>query len=230
MLGPSVRPRPVARPTGREEEGFTLLELLLAATIVALILAAMGGLLATSSRATGAHEAASKRQQEIEAAVKILSYDLGLAGYRGTTPAEFAVNTFSDPTIEVLKSGATASGNDRLVIRYFEDTERLFGGADTCGRPCVVTYDIDSGEDGTLLLYRQEGNSEERGIVQEVDRFLVCTLFRRSGTPISLDSAPAGSVAIPEDLAALNIEITFTDGTVWRFPVGVTNPFDEGDA
>lgn len=204
-------------------QGFTLLELLIAAAITTIVLLAVSGLLGTSTRATAAHEVASERQQEIEAAVKILSYDLALAGYRGTDPGAFAANTFSAPTIEVLKEGATASGNDMLIIRYFEDEARLFGGADTCGSPCIVTYDVDAGEDGQLLLYRQEGSSDERGIVQEVDSFLVRTLFRRSGTPFPLDDV-TGSVAVPDDAAALNIEITFTDGTVWRFPVGLTNP------
>ena len=213
---------------GRIEQGFTLLEFLIAATISTVLLVAIAGLLSTSSRATGAHEAATERQQEIEAAVKILSYDLSLAGYRGTRPEQFAVNSFTEPTLEIWKSGATVARNDRLIVRYFEDTERLFDSADTCGRPCVVTYDVDEGPEGVLLLYRQEDASEERGIVQEVDSFKVRTLFRRSGTPIPLDTASEGSVPIPSDVAALNIEIKFTDGTVWRFPVGLTNPQNSG--
>lgn len=216
------------RSPARRTEGFTVLELLLATAIVTIVLGAIAGLLATSARSTGAHEAASRRQQEIEAAVKVLSYDLALAGYRGTTPDEFVANVFSDPTVEIIKSGATAANNDRLIVRYFEDEARLFGGAETCGRPCVVTYDVDSDDTGTLLLYRQEGSSEERGIVQEVESFVIRTMFRRSGSSLSLDEIASGPVALPEDLAGLNVEIVFTDGTIWRFPVGLTNPQAEG--
>ena len=217
----SCEPAPVVL---RTRVGFTVIELLIAALVMSVILLATTGLLVQSNQAYRVNELASERQQEIEAAVKILSYDLALAGYRGTTSAAFGENVFTDATVEVEKGGAAAAGSDKLIVRYFEDTDRLFGGQDTCGTPCVVTYDVDD-EGGVLLLYRREGTSEERGIVQEVRSFVVRQYITRAGKRCPFVGAdPEKCPPFPEDLAALNVEITFTDGGVWRFPVGVSNP------
>ena len=217
----SCEPVPVVL---RSRAGFTIIELLIAALVMSVILLAATGLLVQSNQAYRVNELASERQQEIEAAVKILSYDLALAGYRGTTPAAYGANVFTDATVEVDKGGATATGSDKLIVRYFEDTGRLFGGQDTCGTPCIVTYDVDD-EDGVLLLYRQEGTAEERGIVQEVESFIVRQYITRAGKRCPFEGAdPEECPPFPEDLAALNVEITFSDGGMWRFPVGVSNP------
>lgn len=205
--------------------GFTVLELVIAMAVLGVILAATTGLLRTSYRANQVNEDASSRQQEIEAAVKILSYDLSLAGYRGTTEGAFSANTFTAPTLEVVRRGASDGINDRIIVRYFEDSERLYGATDTCGSPCTVLYDVGVDDEGVRLLYRRELNADEVGIVQEVESFQVLQFIRRTGPPVDVSAAASGtSVPVPADLAALNIEIRFTDGGVWRFPVGVTNP------
>lgn len=201
--------------------GFTLIELLIAALVIAVVLGATSALLASSYRSYRLNQQLSERQQEIEGAVKILSYDIALAGYRGATLADMS-RTFGDPTIEVGKGLATAPGSDRLVVRYFEDEDRLFGGDEVCGSPCVVTYDVDADGD-VLLLYRQEGDSDERGIVQQVESFRVVEYITRAGLSCSFVSPLPTCPPFPEDLAALNIEIRFTEGGTWRFPVGITN-------
>jgi prepilin-type N-terminal cleavage/methylation domain-containing protein len=210
-------------PKVRERAGFTIIELLIASAVIAIVLGATTALLAQSYRAYQLNQQLSERQQEIEGAVKILSYDVALAGYRGNTLTDVA-RTFDDPTIQVFTGGASAGegASDRLVVRYFEDTDRLFGGTDACGSPCVVTYDVDD-DGGTLLLYRQEGTSEERGIVQEVESFRVLQYITRAGQPCTFGALEEGCPAFPNDLAGLNIEIRFTNGGTWRFPVGITN-------
>jgi len=206
----------------RARSGFTILELLIAGAVIAIVLGATTALLARSYQAYQLNQELSERQQEIEGAVKILSYDVALAGYRGNTLADVA-RTFGAPTIRVFSGGATAgAGSDRLEVRYFEDTDRLFGGDDACGSPCVVTYDVDD-DNGTLLLYRQEGTSEERGIVQQVESFRVLQYISRAGQTCTFGAVEEGCPTFPENLAGLNIEIRFSDGGTWRFPVGITN-------
>ena len=201
----------------RMQAGFTVLELLIASVIMIILLTALTGVFVSSSRAYRVTEEISNRQQEIEAAVKVLSYDLQLAGYRGTTPTEVG-RLFGAPTLVVEKNDSTTS--DRLIVRYFEDSSRLFGGQDSCGSPCVVTYEVGPGDDGVLYLFRQEGSNEEKGIVQAVELFKIKHYVRRGGELVEANQG----TPIPNDLAALNIEITFAEGGLWRFPVGVSNP------
>jgi Tfp pilus assembly protein PilW len=196
--------------------GFTVLELLIASAIFMILLGALTSYFVTSNKAMAVTETLSNRQQEVEAAVNVLSYDLGLAGYKGVTPAELA-RTFPAPTLAVEK--AVLGESDRLVIRYFEDSGRLYGAANTCGSPCVVTYEVDYDDKGETNLYRQEGNDPERGIVQRVDHFKVTHYILRSGSFIE---ATPGSTP-PVDLAGLNIELAFATGGIWRFPVGISN-------
>lgn len=197
-------------------DGFTLIELLIASAVFIVVILAATGLLITSTRGYAVTEAVSDRQQEVEAAVNILEYDLKLAGYRGTTPTGLT-RTFDDATLVVDKADDTSS--DRIVIRYYEDSERLFGATDSCGSPCEVVYEVDVGDDGTTYLYRQELNSDEVGLVQAVDLFKVRHYIRRGGERVTASEG----VSIPDDVAALNIEITFLDGSLWRFPVGLSN-------
>ena len=202
--------------------GFTVIELLVASAVIAVVLGATTALLARSYQAYRLNQELSERQQEIEAAVKILSYDVALAGYRGTGAADMT-RTFAAPTIQVFTGGAAAAGSDRLVVRYYEDTDRLFDGGDSCGSPCVVTYDVDD-QDGDVLLFREEGTAGVRGIVQQVQSFRVLQYIARGGQTCTFGDVEPGCPPFPEDLAALNVEIRFRDGAVWRFPIGITNP------
>lgn len=209
---------PVHRQAGTE--GFTLVELLLASAILVLILVALTSYLTTSVRAYETTEDLSDRQQEIEAAVNVLSYDLALAGYRGTTPSQQG-RTFSGPTLEVVKA-ADPADSDTLRLRYFEDDRRLFGSDPPCGTAsdCLVTYEVGPDEDGEgTFLLRREGTSTERGIVQAVEYFHVREYLDRDG---SFETITAGT-ELPDDVAGLNVEIAFTNGGLWRFPVAVSN-------
>lgn len=204
------------RTPAHSQSGFTLLELLIASAVFAVIIGALTAYFSTSTRGMAAMEASSNRQQELEAAVNVMTYDVALAGYKGTTPDDVA-RSFGASSLRVTK-GAGPAGSDRLEISYFEDGERLFGGDDTCGSPCTVTYEVDE-EDGKYNLYRQEGASPERGIVQEVEHFKVIQFILRDGTQVDV----VGTADAPDQLAALNIEIAFSTGGLWRFPVGVSN-------
>jgi len=199
--------------------GFTVIELLIASVILLVVLGGLTSYLVTSRQAMGVTEQLSDRQQEVEAAVNVMSYDLSLAGYRGTTPDDFA-RTFGTSTLLVEKE-VDGGESDRLTLRYYEDSARLYGADDTCGSPCLVTYEVGTEDDGLTYLLRQEGGATERGIVQRVEYFRVIQYIQRDGSLVDITSANAAS--LPSDLAGLNIEIAFSTGGLWRFPVGISN-------
>lgn len=212
-----------SRTFSRRHLGFTLLELLVASAVMVILIAAAVALFVSSGRAYDVSERLSLQQQEIESAAKILSYDLSLAGYRGTTLAALD-RSFAQPFIAVEKN--VSAGSDRIIMRYFEDDDdsRLFGAQSTCDpQPCVVRYDVALADDGsgTALLYRREGEAGDRiGIVQAVRHFRVLQYIRRVGDPVDIEAG----TAVPDNLAAVNIEIAFENGGLWRFPVAINNP------
>src|SRR5690606_32894270 len=198
------------------DAGFTLIEMLIAGFVFALIMGALTAYFVNSTRGNRAMETVSNRQQELEAAVNVMTYDVALAGYKGTTPDEVA-REFANPSLVVTKASGP-NNSDRLQIRYFEDSHRLFGADETCGSPCLVTYEVAE-DAGTVNLYRQEGSDPEKGIVQEVEHFKVIQYILRDGSQLDVTSA----TPVPSNLAALNIEIAFATGGLWRFPVGLNN-------
>lgn len=205
------------QPTAlNRQAGFTLVEMLIAGFVFALILGALTAYFVNATRGNSAMETISNRQQELEAAVNVMTYDVALAGYKGTTPTEVA-REFSNPSLVVTKASGP-NDSDRLQVRYFEDSNRLFGADETCGSPCLVTYEVAE-DGGTVNLYRQEGADPERGIVQEVEHFKVIQYILRDGSQIDITS----TTPVPSNLAALNIEIAFATGGLWRFPVGLNN-------
>lgn len=193
-----------------------MVEMLIASLVFATILVVLTGYFTSSQSARALNEELSDRQQEVEAAINVLAYDLSLAGYKGTTPTDIA-RTFGAASLSIEKD-VGAGPSDRLVIRYFEDSDRLFGGTETCGSPCVVTYEVDE-MDGDNHLFRKEGADPERGIVQRVDHFRVLQYILRNGDQIDVTAG----TAVPSSLAGLNIEIAFSTGGLWRFPIGLSN-------
>ena len=206
------------------EAGITLTELLIAAAVLGITIVAITALLAQTTQAYRVNEESSRRQQEIEAAVQILSYDLALAGYTGTDLASVSRTFGGSPTIEVRRGAASDGESDLLVVRYFEDASRSYGADAGCdGSFCVVTYDVDFDEEaGSLVLYRiasgpGAGEDDVRGIVQAVEDFFVVGVILRSG-----EVAPLGTT-LPSNMAGLYMEITFENGGAWRFPIGIGN-------
>lgn len=101
----------------RPESGFTLTELLIAGTIMAVLLAALGGLFVSSTRAYNANAAASVTQQTIEIASQLLRQELTLAGYRGIDSG--SQNRLIPLPVSV--SYGSAKQSDTVTVRYYED-------------------------------------------------------------------------------------------------------------
>ena len=191
------------REAMNSQRGFTIVELLVAAAIFLVVLTSLGALFVSSSNAYRANERVSERQQEAEAAFQLLSYELGLAGYQGT----LASQPLSGIPLVITKA-ASSSSSDSVEVRYYED--RFVTGERR------VRFGVDQAND---VLYRKEDTGDEQVIVSNIANLKVVQYIRRNG--LKLDATPG--TAVPEDLAGLNMEVTFTDGSLWRFPVGLSN-------
>lgn len=189
-----------------QQSGFTIVELLVAGTIMVLILSALGSLFTSTNKAYRTNDELSEQQQSMDAAGQLLEYEIGLAGYRGSDNT-FSSNTFTGNTLEVVKGGAPET-SDKITVQYYEDR---FGKALT-----KVTFEADK-TDGIYNLYRTSGNKQPA--VQNVKNLKVLKYIRKDGTE--------GSTATADTLAALKIELTFIyDGEEIKKQVviGLRNP------
>lgn len=188
--------------------GFTLLELLIASAIMIAILSALGALFVSSSQAYRSNVRVTERQQEAEAAIQLLVHEIGLAGYRGVGQHDANRAFGGDGRTLIITHGA-GMAPDTVQIRYFED--RFLPGER------LVKFGVNAER---RTIFRREGAGEPQDIVSNVIDLQVAHYIRRDGIRVE---AVAG-VSIPGNLAAINLEITFADNSVWRFPIGLNNP------
>lgn len=212
----SYRPR-----TGLGQDGFTVVELLITSTIFVVILVAVGSLLISSSQAYTVTTVRTEAIQDSEAVLQLMRYEVALAGYRGLAQATYdrPFSSGATDSIVVTRGGT----GDQLTVRYFED--RYLSSGDTGER--VVTFRVD-GDQHTLVrvegrpsggstTYTTEllvGNIASMEVLAVIDRF-------RAEYPIA--DLIAGTVEGPETMAGVNMRITFVDGLVWDFLIGVSN-------
>ncbi len=223
--------------------GVTLVELLIVTALFLLLLGFLTSMFAGTTRAYRVTSERSEAIQDAEAVLQLIRYDLGRAGFRGVEDGAFD-RTFanclnSDLANNDLGSGASCQtvrvdidaagdGGDRITVRYFET--RFIGGG-TGER--VIAYSVDSDESALL---RREGDQEGLLLVGNIERLRVLDFVDRSREPFALstlvDLQPVEGGSDGErlwpnglrELAGLNVEVTFLDGSVTEFLVGLHNP------
>src|SRR5690606_20232666 len=99
----------------RGDAGFTVLELLIAAAVAAVVLTVAALLYSSSARAYRVNEEVSEVRQGIQAAISLLQYEIGLAGYR-CTDDDALTRAFSGQPL-VATDGASGSA-DSITVRY----------------------------------------------------------------------------------------------------------------
>jgi len=134
----------------RRAEGFTLVELLVASSVLVALLAALGSLFVSSSRAYESNRGASSAAANLRSAVHALRYDVSMAGFRGLD-GDAAEREIVTPLVVTL-AGADVTNDSSWPIA--EITARFVETRYTQGAPTVreVTYRVRNG-----ALERREG-------------------------------------------------------------------------
>ncbi len=197
------------------------------------ILGALSSLFMSASRAYRVNDKASTLQQSANAAGELLSYEIGLAGYKGstdtasTTSREFKTSGLvpvPTSTLTVIK-GATTSASDTIIVRYFED--RFIDTADV--KQVVITLNaVPSGTDHNLYRKQEEQDSigtagyapNRQSTVEDVHNLKVLKYIKKDGSEVT-------SLANAEDLAGLRLEFTLkidNKETKQQVVIGLNNP------
>lgn len=101
------------------QAGLTIIELLIAATIMLVILGAALSIYTSAVRANRTTTEVSEQRQEIQAAVALLQYEISLAGYR-CVDAGAATRSLAGTPLTVI-DGGSGDVPDRIIVRYHED-------------------------------------------------------------------------------------------------------------
>lgn len=197
-----------------KKPGFSIIELLLAAAIFGVLMSILASMFNGANRSHRAIENVANRMQLADVASQLLSYEIGLAGYRGVNQATVAANDFGGTnTSRLIITKGPSEGSDTITTRYYED--RFV--SSTVLR--TVTYSVGT-VGGISSLLRQDGTGTYPA-VYGVSKFQVKTYVARDGTRLSATSSQALPTNPP--LVALELELTFSEGTVRTFAVSLSN-------
>lgn len=177
---------------GPRRQGFTLVELLIAAAILGVLLTVLSVLFTSSARAYRTTADVSDLQQRAELVRTLLTYELGLAGYRGVGSGYASLTPPSTPlTLSLAADGSIAE----VGAVYLEDRYS--------GTPAFrsVAYSVGpvTGVAGGALV-RTEGGVASPALEGVQALRAVRFLLRDGSTPVDITTgtaaAPAGAVAI----------------------------------
>ncbi len=196
-------------------KGFSIIELLLAAAILSVLMAILASLFNGANQSHKAIEKVAARMQEADVASQLLSYEIGLAGYRGVNQTTLSANDFGGASVLRLAIGKSSSGgSDTLTTRYYEDR---YVSATTLRS---VTYSVGT-SGGVSSLLRQEGSDPPYPAVYGVSKLEVLSYIARDGTRLS--ATPSQAIPTNPALVALELQLSFSDGITRKFSVNLSN-------
>lgn len=180
-----------------ENRGFTIIELLIAATIFLVILTALGSLFVSSNRASNTNRDLAESSAQTRSAIQAIQYDVSMAGYRGVDASAGDRSVSQPVTITVETDDDGAPSIRELTVRYFED--RYVAGGPTL---TTVRYEVTS--DGDLL--RQVNGGDATPIATFVESLRLLN-YRRTGEDVR---APGDEM--PEDLTGFDFQLVYLQG------------------
>lgn len=117
------------------QRGFSLIELMVAIAIVAIVIVALSATFERSGRLYTTQNVSSALQEEVRAAVEIMARELRMAGYNPQKTSDFRMNKFDFRTTSIRvhqdlnENGALDTSGfpscERLSFRYSSGTQTL---------------------------------------------------------------------------------------------------------
>ena len=110
--------------------GFTLIELLAGILITGVLLAALYYVFISQQEAFSAQEQVAEMNQNIRAALDLMTREIRLAGYKNSASAFNGIHTASSNTIRVLadlnQDGSTSGSNEDITYTYDAGTMQIW--------------------------------------------------------------------------------------------------------
>ncbi|HEX7001730.1 MAG TPA: prepilin-type N-terminal cleavage/methylation domain-containing protein [Trueperaceae bacterium] len=157
--------------------GLTVVEVLVALAIAAIVLGITASLLSSARAATAAQASDTEPARVLDLAAEILAEEIGLAGFE---PWQLT----SGPAEPAIVVSHTLTGQV-LTVSFVDD--RLAGPA----LDRVLTFEASEDSSGRPQLYRRSGTSSRQPVVAGITRLAVQALV--SATGVLVPNPPPGS-------------------------------------
>ena len=193
---------PPAQPTWRHTAGVTLVELLVALAIAALVMLVAGALLSTARAGERVLNDGVDPQRALELAAELLREELSLAGFVPWQPTGDGEPAPHGADVERIVVSGAGTPSQEVALAFVDD--RLASG------PLLRRFGYSADRDGRGLpqLYRRSGDSSRQPVVQGVAQLQVTGYADANGLhPI------AGPVDAEVEAAwALTLELSAATG------------------
>ena len=114
----------------KRQSGFTLIELLAGILITGVLLAALYYVFTSQQQAFSAQEQVAEMNQNVRAALDLMTREIRLAGYKNSTGTFNGIQTASANSIEVLadlnQDGSTSGPNEDITYTYNPGTLQIW--------------------------------------------------------------------------------------------------------
>jgi len=111
------------------QTGFTIIELLAGILISAVILAGLYSVFFSQQEAFSAQEQVAEMNQNIRAALDLMTREIRLAGYKNSTSAFNGIATATSDSIQILadldQNGDTAGENENISYTYYSGAKQI---------------------------------------------------------------------------------------------------------
>lgn len=185
----------------RAQDGFSLIELLIAGAILIAMLAMLGTIYVGTQRSYRLNETVSNERQSIQAVTELLQYEIGLAGYRCADSVANATSRVFSTTPVTAVDGASGAP-DEVTVRYYEDRFA----ASSCSLSTVRFY-VSNGK-----LWR-DANGTAAPAVNGVTDLQVSSWLDASNIQFNVPVSAAGlNRPADADLAGMGITLVLEDG------------------
>ncbi|MEX2536135.1 MAG: type II secretion system protein [Trueperaceae bacterium] len=192
------------RPTSRSL-GMTLLEMLLACTLLGVLLLTATGVQVQARKASTVSEEVAFHAQIVELASELLRYHLGLAGHRGLG----APGNLQGPGLALARG---SGGSDAFAVRYLE--ERWYAQPELR----ALRFDVRRDSTGRWNLYQQEEGATRQPAVQHVNGLELTGIIALDGAELSADAS------LPVDAVAIELNLRFSWGESRTLMVSFPTP------
>lgn len=198
----------------KRTQGFTLVELLVAMSIMLILLTAMASMMRTTTQAYQTENETTNARQNQESAQEVLTYEISLAGYRGTLRTDYDASA-SVATDPFTITPNTTGGSDQISIKYFEN--HVYGTEAKAVKTVILSINTQ-----TNMLLRSQNGATAQPVAANVKRLKVAR-YLIAGTTTT-DCASACTAKPPTGTTGVVLSVTFTDNSVKRIPISFTNP------
>lgn len=162
---------------GRKEEGFTIIELMVALVIAAIVTAAVYAIFITQQKTYAIQSGVTDMQQNARAAVMLMVRDLRMAG--ADIGSSFSVNDYAGTarTASTTVTQGTGDDPDQIIVVYATEPDTTAFVSNVSNNVVTLT-NVSAFSDNDYISFETVGDVYQISII--------------NGTQLTLDRAPPG--------------------------------------